>query len=471
MKPIVPIFIFFRKDPFKRLVPVLLFIIAGALAYWISSFWTGQEDAYITYSYAKRISSGEGYIFSKGDNPVLGTTTPLYTLVLAALALLGCPPHVSSPIIGIFSHGFVAVVIFFIVLNIFNHRLLAITASIFWSFSLAIFFRTGGMETPLYLLLLSIFTLVEVRQPMFLLSAILLGLMLLPRPETLLLIAIWIYFWIVEKNYVLKAIQNILVISAVCAPWLIYSYFTFGSVIPNSISAKIATCHDQDIVSIDHFVYYFVSSKGFLYFLILGIALGISKISRQSKGMIPLLIWFPLFYACLKFGSAPDFAWYYAPPMFLIPILVASAIEVLVDFWADKKVFYIGSVILFVITAGYWFRVNIECTESLRRSSTSMTIHKEMALEINKHCLDGDVIAAMEVGNLAYWTNCKVIDLIGLTSPECVEKLKDVGIHAMIRQYDPRFIVTVGQDFWGTGYQVVKTFPYWIGEYTIWIRN
>ena len=94
-----------------------------------------------------------------------------------------------------------------------------------------------------------------------------------------------------------------------------------------------------------------------------------------------------------------------------------------------------------------------------------------MALEIKKYCENGDVIAAMEVGNLAYWTDCKVIDLIGLTSPESIGKLNKVGIHAMIRQYNPRFIVTVNQDFVATGYHVVKTFPYWTGEYSIWIRN
>ena len=180
---IIPIYNCFKKHPVTRLVPVMLFILTCALAYWISSFWTGQEDAYITYSYAKRIASGDGFVFSKGDTPVLGTTTPLYTLILAVFAVLGCPPHVSSPIIGIVCHGFVAVVIFFIVLHIFNHRLLAVGASLFWSFSLAVFFRTGGMETPFYLLLLSIFTLVEVRQPMSSISAILLGLMLLTTPR------------------------------------------------------------------------------------------------------------------------------------------------------------------------------------------------------------------------------------------------------------------------------------------------
>ena len=43
------------------------------------------DDAFITFRYARNLLGGLGFVFNAGER-VLGTTTPLYTLLLAALA-------------------------------------------------------------------------------------------------------------------------------------------------------------------------------------------------------------------------------------------------------------------------------------------------------------------------------------------------------------------------------------------------
>src|SRR5258708_17172329 len=45
------------------------------------------DDAFITFRYARNLLSGNGFVFNPGQH-VLGTTTPLYTLLLAVLAAL-----------------------------------------------------------------------------------------------------------------------------------------------------------------------------------------------------------------------------------------------------------------------------------------------------------------------------------------------------------------------------------------------
>ena len=42
------------------------------------------DDAYITFRYARNLVNGLGFVYNV-DQPVLGTTTPLYTLLLSAL--------------------------------------------------------------------------------------------------------------------------------------------------------------------------------------------------------------------------------------------------------------------------------------------------------------------------------------------------------------------------------------------------
>src|SRR4030067_3215000 len=44
------------------------------------------DDAYITFRYARNLLAGNGFVFNPGER-VLGTTTPLFTLVLSAAAL------------------------------------------------------------------------------------------------------------------------------------------------------------------------------------------------------------------------------------------------------------------------------------------------------------------------------------------------------------------------------------------------
>src|SRR5688500_13074793 len=48
-----------------------------------------HDDAYITFQYSRSIADGDGFPFNAGER-VLGTTTPLFTLILAVIyAVLG----------------------------------------------------------------------------------------------------------------------------------------------------------------------------------------------------------------------------------------------------------------------------------------------------------------------------------------------------------------------------------------------
>ena len=49
------------------------------------------DDAYITFRYAENIAAGKGFVFNPQDGPVQGTSTPLFTLLLAAGNRAGIP--------------------------------------------------------------------------------------------------------------------------------------------------------------------------------------------------------------------------------------------------------------------------------------------------------------------------------------------------------------------------------------------
>src|SRR5438046_3029704 len=70
----------------------ILVACAIALAVWLFVMlaFRGQpgDDPYITYRYASNVASGNGFVFNLGER-VQSTTTPLFTLILAAGGALG----------------------------------------------------------------------------------------------------------------------------------------------------------------------------------------------------------------------------------------------------------------------------------------------------------------------------------------------------------------------------------------------
>src|SRR3989337_1683613 len=54
------------------------------------------DDAYITFRYAQNLIAGEGLVYNPGE-AVLGTTTPVYAVLLAGLGLFSGGGHAAHP--------------------------------------------------------------------------------------------------------------------------------------------------------------------------------------------------------------------------------------------------------------------------------------------------------------------------------------------------------------------------------------
>jgi hypothetical protein len=62
---------------------------AAILTSYVTQTRLGLDDAYITYQYARNIAQGHGFVFNLTDRSSLGTSAPLYALLLALGGLLG----------------------------------------------------------------------------------------------------------------------------------------------------------------------------------------------------------------------------------------------------------------------------------------------------------------------------------------------------------------------------------------------
>lgn len=77
----------------------MVLIVALGIFLWSNTAYD-IDDAPITYRYADNIVQGNGFVYNPGER-VLGTSTPLYTLILASLGFLGVPSPTASNVLNL----------------------------------------------------------------------------------------------------------------------------------------------------------------------------------------------------------------------------------------------------------------------------------------------------------------------------------------------------------------------------------
>jgi hypothetical protein len=138
------------------------------LAAWIGfRIYTGLviEDAWITYRYAKNIALGNGFVYNIGER-VLGTTSPLFALILALFAKVFGTEYLPmlSNLVMIPAGAGTGILTYLTLKKLDMPKGL----SIFWLAVYVLHFNTlwsvvGGLETPLVMLLMaaSLYSLVQ----------------------------------------------------------------------------------------------------------------------------------------------------------------------------------------------------------------------------------------------------------------------------------------------------------------------
>ncbi len=115
------------------------------------------DDAYITFRYARNILAGSGFVFNPGEH-VLGTTTPLYTILLTVIGLFTGGERAPFPYIALFVNALAAAGACMILIKL-GRRLgsppAGLAAALAWAIApYSVTFAIGGLETSLYVFLL-----------------------------------------------------------------------------------------------------------------------------------------------------------------------------------------------------------------------------------------------------------------------------------------------------------------------------
>ncbi|MCK6448542.1 MAG: hypothetical protein L6Q99_19295 [Planctomycetes bacterium] len=214
-------------------VGVLVVALAACRLIALESFPI-YDDAFITYRYAENLAHGQGLVYNPGApwEPVLGTTTPLYALILSALTACGLPVVKASVAFNILCEALAALFLAHLL-----GRRPVVTAVALGSFAAVpqiARITVGGMEPPLLVALaLAATTAAYGGRP--LISGFLAALCCLVRPESLFLLMALGWMQRHDRRALVRFAVPVVVIGLVSTLSLLAIY---GQPIPQSVVAK-----------------------------------------------------------------------------------------------------------------------------------------------------------------------------------------------------------------------------------------
>ncbi len=414
-------------------------LIALAFANWV------YDDPFITYRYAVNLAEGLGFAYNPGQ-PTLSVTSPLFTLILAGGYYLGFEPRGLAIFLGALSIAAGALGLWHIGQSMNSPAVSWMGLFFYPTFPLLL--TTLGSETPLYLAF-CLGAIAFFLRKRSVISAALLALAILARPDGLLLLLVLLFYAVLQKQDISWKAGLIFVL--ILAPWLIFSWDSFGSPVPLTLFAKQA----QGTLAISNtfpegflaLVKSYATQWQWLLKFILAM-LGLLTLLKRSKSWAFMIAWSCLYFLGFSLLAVSAYFWYYAPliPVFLV--LTGLGLEALLNWlrtgiprikpFTTLAVFLLIANLLVADIKDFWV---------LRQQRDSRyDIYQAAGTWLQQNTPEDALTAALEIGILGYYAQRPMIDFAGLLHPAVTRQLvgaQDYEAAAIftVEQYHPDYLV------------------------------
>jgi hypothetical protein len=399
------------------------------------------DDAYITFRYARNLLAGLGPFYNPGE-PVLGTTTPLYTLILAALGLLTGGSAAPFPLLAMVINAVADALTCALLVGLgreFGKSRAGTAAALVWALApWSVTFAIGGMETSVFIALGSAtFYFHSKRRPIG--TSLCASLALLTRPDALLLL---IPMAVERLRQACRPgpadarqpirVPEFLVFVGPLVAWGVLAVALYGTPIPHSVAAKAVAYYlpaEAGLVRLaQHYATPFLESDILgPWWIAVGLVLypslyflGWLPILRRDPSSWPLVVFPWLYFLVYAVANPLLFRWYLSPPLPIYFLGIAFGVDRLSTDLRRPAIFYACFGLALASTVTAWTLVP---DHGPRRPAPQMAyiqleLHYRQAAErLRGELAPGAVLAAADVGTLGYETGARILDTVGLISP------------------------------------------------------
>ncbi len=392
-----------------------ILVVAGALRILFALWSSPTDDAYITFRYARNLAAGLGFVYNAGER-VLGTTTPLFTLLLAPAALLHIPLETAACVLAVAADLGVVLLIYRLMRGAWGRETALLAAGVYGTFYASAGACGYGMETQVFtfFVMAALASAVAGRSLEAGAGA---ALAVLSRPDGALLAGILLaapLYGAVARGRRLR-LGPAVVFAGMVLPWILFAAFYFGSPVPHSVIAKF----NQQDVSLGRWASFFFTRNPLVILLWLGaLAGGIAGVARRSKTAILLAAWaaaYPLFFLI---GRPPFLGLWYFPP--LIPALAglfavgAMTCAGLVIRNSRARLLLLGGTWIIAVCVG--LPRNLESARWSR--ALADRVYRPMAEWVVRATDASDVVQVSDIGYVGYFSGRTILDSGALVSPE-----------------------------------------------------
>lgn len=427
-----------------------------------------NDDAFITLTYAKNLAAGNGFVFNHPP-AVLGTTTPLFAITVAGLALL--LPFAMMPAIAVYLSALCWLGIFWVFFFFRKEWQLE-----YWQVCVLALLIVGsglifslGMEAyPFFFLL--VLTISLFLRNRYLLAGLAAGFLFLIRGEgslimPVLLVAMGIQHWVaarsLDETLVRRAAKLVVGFAAPLLLWAIYAQWTFGAILPNTLATKQAYIqHGFGSTFLKRLAEEWIPNWGtafaiesmpVLNFWFILAATGLISVLLRKRVWLVLVSWTALFvigYSILNVSAA---SWYQAPLLLTMNVLFALGIiwvvETVVNVIKPRALALGISVLLIAVVTFLLFEPRVNTFDSFQGDSRGES-YTMLSQWFREHTDPSDSIAYIEIGYLGYYTDNQIIDLAGLVIPEVVPHVAQGDFTWGFWEYEPDYYVHLANFDW-----------------------
>jgi hypothetical protein len=438
---------------------MLLVFIAGALvarvAFWLISNRM-FEDGLTTITHARNVPLGLGLVHHAGEGNVHGFTSALGVLIPLAGELISR----GSGIFAMRIASLVAVCLALVYARLICRDLrLSTFPTAFVLAYLAfdqnmIFYGMSGMETQVAVAVI-LGGVYHVRRNDVVASGVWLGLAPLARPEFLLWVAPALAY-LALRNF-RSAIRTGAIAAAVVVPWVVFTFLYYGSPVPNTVVAKSTVNPTPPIFAggsplpwVEWLAGQVAGHVALLLYhlepfrevwstasaplpgpLLVVIAVVVADlvviglwVSRGIPGFWPVTVFLGLFFAYRVYFLPVLFYYDWYLPPFLALVMIVAAIGLQRVMTAAPRAIAASKTVAAALAIAFAMHMPFSFVVEAKVQSVENQVRTQAGEYLKANVRPGQSVVSESAGYIGFYSNVKLYDYPGLTSPTSVHALQ-----------------------------------------------